>query len=123
MGRNKAVAIDFLNMVIAGKFDEAYSKYVDMKGKHHNAYTAAGFSALKQGMMENESKFPNKKFEIRHVVEEENMVATHSWVALAPGDLELGAVHWFRFEDEKIVELWDVGQQIPKDLVNRDGMF
>jgi|SRR5579859_2623263 len=123
MGRNKDAAVDFLKMVVAGKIDDAYAKYVDMKGKHHNAYTPAGFAALRQGMQDNEAKFPNKKFDIRHVLEEGDMVVTHSRVTLTPGELELGVVHWFRFKDGKIVELWDLGQQIPKEAVNQDGMF
>ena len=123
MGRNKDAAVDFLKMVVAGQIDQAYAKHVDLKGKHHNIYTPAGFPALKQGMADNETKFPGKKFDIRHVLEEGDMVATHSKVTLIPGELELGVVHWFRFEGGKIVEMWDIGQQIPKDAVNRDGMF
>ena len=34
--KNKEFAIYFLNMVVEGKIDEAYRKYVDMEGKHHN---------------------------------------------------------------------------------------
>ncbi|HVZ79461.1 MAG TPA: nuclear transport factor 2 family protein [bacterium] len=123
MGRNKDAAVGFLKMVVAGKIDEAYAKYVDMKGKHHNVFTPAGFEALKKGMIENEGMFPNKKFDIQRVVEEGDMVATHSHIVLKPGELELGVVHWFRFKDGKIAELWDVGQQVPKETVNQDGMF
>ena len=123
MGQNKDAAVDFLKMVVAGQIDQAYAKHVDMDGKHHNAYTPAGFAALKQGMKENESKFPKKKFDIRRVIEEGDMVATFSRITLDPGVLELGVTHWFRFEDGKIVELWDLGQPIPKDVVNQDGMF
>lgn len=32
MATNKEMAIDFLKMVVAGKIDEAYGKYVDMNG-------------------------------------------------------------------------------------------
>ncbi len=123
MGRNKDAAVDFLNLVVAGKIEEAYAKHVDMKGKHHNIHTPAGFPALKQGMADNEKQFPGKKFDIRHVLEEGNFVATLSKVVLKPGELELGVTHWFRFEKGKIVELWDLGQPIPKDAVNHDGMF
>lgn len=123
MGKNKDAALDFLKLVVSGKIDEAYAKHVDMKGKHHNIYTPAGFPALKQGMADNEKQFPQKKFEIKHVLEEGDLVATLSKVMLKPGELELGVTHWFRFEGGKIVELWDLGQQIPKDMVNQDGMF
>lgn len=123
MGRNKDSAVEFLKMVVAGQIDEAYTKHVDMKGKHHNIYTPASFEALKKGMIENGAMFPNKKFDIKHVLEEGDMVATHSLIVLKPGELELGVVHWFRFADGKIVEFWDLGQQVPKEVINQDGMF
>lgn len=123
MGRNKDAAVDFLKLVIAGQFDQAYTKHVDMKGKHHNAFTPAGMDALKKGMAENDKMFPNKRFDIKHVIEDGNMVATHSHLTLKPGELELAVVHWFRFEGDKIVEFWDVVTQVPKEAVNQDGMF
>ena len=123
MGRNKDAAVDFLKMVVAGKIDEAYAKYVDMKGKHHNIFTPAGMEALRKGMADNEKVFPNKKFDIQRVIEDGDMVATHSFIVLKPGELELGVVHWFRFENGKIVEFWDVAQQAPKEVVNQDVMF
>lgn len=123
MGRNKDAAVDFLNMVIAGQIEQAYAKHVDMKGKHHNAYTPASMEALKKGMIENDGMFPNKKFEVKKALEEGNQVVTHSLVVLKPGELELAVVHWFRFEGGKIIELWDLGQQVPKDVINQDGMF
>jgi predicted SnoaL-like aldol condensation-catalyzing enzyme len=32
-------------------------------------------------------------------------------------------IHIFRFEEDRIVELWDVGQEIPEDSPNDNGMF
>jgi predicted SnoaL-like aldol condensation-catalyzing enzyme len=32
-------------------------------------------------------------------------------------------VHVFRFDGERIAELWDVGQSIPEKMVNENGMF
>lgn len=43
---NKQSAVEFLNMVIAGQIPEAYEKHIDMEGKHHNAFTPAGLTAL-----------------------------------------------------------------------------
>jgi hypothetical protein len=60
----KAGAVDFLQLVVAGKIDEAYEIYVDMNGKHHNVYYAADFGALKQGMIENHFQFPNKQLKV-----------------------------------------------------------
>lgn len=47
-------------MVVAGKIEAAYKKYVDMNGKHHNTYYAQGFQVLKKAMEESHIKFPDK---------------------------------------------------------------
>lgn len=38
---------------------------------------------------------------------------------------ELGKaiVHIFRFQNGQIVEMWDIGQQIPENSPNENGMF
>ena len=120
---HKDQAIDFLKMILDGKINEAYAKHVDMRGKHHNAHTPAGFAALKQGMRENDGLFPHKQFELKKVVEDGNQVVTHARLVLKPGELELAVVHWFHFEGDKITELWDLAQPVQKDGVNQDGMF
>ena len=38
-------------------------------------------------------------------------------------DLECAVVHILRFEEGKIAEMWDVGQEIPRDCPNQLGMF
>jgi predicted SnoaL-like aldol condensation-catalyzing enzyme len=117
----KDIAKDFLQLVIAGKIDEAYKKYVDMRGKHHNVYFPAGFPTLKEAMKENHKMFPNRVFEIRHCIVEDNIVTTHSRLVL--GDKQMTVVHIFRFEKGKIIEMWDVGQEIPQGFPNKDGAF
>lgn len=120
---NKAAAVDFLQLVVEGNIDQAYEKYVDMAGKHHNAFFPAGFQALKKAMAEAHLQFPNKVFQTKHVLGDNDMVAVHSHMALKPGEMELGTLHLFRFRDGKIVEMWDLGQQVPAQGVNQDGMF
>ncbi len=114
-------AVKFLQLVVAGMIDEAYEKYVDIKGKHHNLFFAAGFTALKEAMKENHKQFPGKELEIINVVSEYNMVAAHSHIKL--GEIQITVVHLFRFQNGKIVEMWDVGQEIPEELPNTDGAF
>jgi len=35
----------------------------------------------------------------------------------------VAVVHIFRFENGKVVELWDLGQQMIKDSPNENGLF
>jgi predicted SnoaL-like aldol condensation-catalyzing enzyme len=44
-------------------------------------------------------------------------------VQLAQGDMELTMMHIFKFDQDKIIELWDFGQFVPENLVNENGMF
>jgi hypothetical protein len=32
-------------------------------------------------------------------------------------------VHLFRFEGDRIAELWDVAQPVPAEILNADGVF
>ncbi len=119
----KDIVVDFLKLVVAGRIDEGYRKHVAMNGKHHNQYCAAGFPALKQAMIDNHAEYPDKRIDIKRVIAEGDMVATHSLVSLNPGNMNIAVVHIFRFEGDRIAEFWDVGQPIQADSPNADGMF
>jgi hypothetical protein len=47
---NKQTAKHFLELVAAGKIDEADGKYVSETGKHHNPFFREGFPALREAM-------------------------------------------------------------------------
>jgi len=50
-------------------------------------------------------------------------VAVHSRAQLNVSAPEIALIHIFRFENNKIAELWDFGQAVPSDIVNENGMF
>lgn len=120
---NKDIVSDFLQLVISGKVQEAYAKYIDMEGKHHNVFNPTGFLALQKGMEENNDQAPNKQFIIKHIVEEWDIVVTHSHLIFNPGELWMIAMHIFRLHDGKIAEMRDCGQAIPENSPNSDGAF
>lgn len=120
--RKEAVA-DFLQMVVAGRIDAAYAKYVDMTGKQHNPYFAAGFAALRQAMLDDYMQSPSKQIVVKHVLGDGDLVAAHSQLLMGAGQPSMSVVHIFRFQGAKIVELWDIGQQAPAESPNTDGMF
>jgi predicted SnoaL-like aldol condensation-catalyzing enzyme len=119
----KERAMDFLQLVIAGNIDEAYDSYVNMHGVHHNMYFSSEFVSLKKGMKENHAQFPNKRLMVKNVLADGNLVAVHSHLIFKEGEPGMSVVHVFRFENGKIVEMWDVGQSIPADSPNRRGPF
>jgi hypothetical protein len=40
-----------------------------------------------------------------------------------PQERGAAVVHIFRFDQDRIVELWDVGQPVPEKAVHENGMF
>jgi predicted SnoaL-like aldol condensation-catalyzing enzyme len=119
----KEMATSFLDLVVSGKIREAYDQYVGPGFRHHNPYFEGSAESLMKGMEENETKFPNKIFEIQHALEDGDFVAVHSRLRLKPEERGLAVVHIFRFRNDRIAELWDMAQPVPEDSPNQYGMF
>ena len=120
---NKDAAISFLKLAASGKVREAYSRFVGPEFRHHNPFFEGSAEALMAGMEENALQNPNKVLEVKRAIAEGEFVAVHSHVRQKPDDPGAAVVHIFRFENDRIVELWDVGQPMPKESPNQYGMF
>jgi len=119
---NKQIATEFLQMAARGEAIEAVRQFCTSACKHHSPYFPAGMLALAKAMEDDAKRHPNKVVNRKHVLGEGDLVAVHSQVVRQTGE-QIAVVHLFRFEDGKIVELWDVGLQIPNDSPNTDGPF
>jgi predicted SnoaL-like aldol condensation-catalyzing enzyme len=119
----KYMAQDFLKLASKGDAKDAFSLYAGENFKHHNVYFKGDANTLMFAMEESSQKSPNKTFEIHHALEDENLVAVHSHIKQNDADQGFAVVHLFRFESDKIVELWDLGQAIPNEMINENGMF
>lgn len=119
----KEIATSFLRLGSSGKVREAYEKYIHPDFRHHNPYFRGDRQSLMTAMEENAVKNPNKILEVKHTLEDGDVVAVFSHVKQNPADLGGAVVHIFRFEGDRIVELWDIGQQVPKESPNEEGMF
>jgi predicted SnoaL-like aldol condensation-catalyzing enzyme len=119
----KEKAVSFLQLVASGEVREAYSKYISPDFRHHNPFFQGDADSLMLAMEENAAKNPNKILEVKRVIEEGDLVAVHSHVKQKQDDLGGAVVHIFRFHNSLIVELWDVGQPIPENSPNENGVF
>jgi predicted SnoaL-like aldol condensation-catalyzing enzyme len=119
----KESAQEFLRMVASGDVREAYGKHVASDFRHHNVFFPGDATSLMIAMEENASKNPQKILEVRHALQDGDLVAVHSWVRMRPDDPGAALVHLFRFRGDRIVELWDIGQPIPKQSPNKNGAF
>lgn len=121
-GERKAVALDFLRHVRAGRRADA-ERLVHPGAKHHNPFFAAGMTALFEAVEAAAEIAPHREADIKCAVAEGEYVMVHSHMRPTPGDPGASVVHIFRFDNDRIVEIWDVGQAVPKDNANSDGMF
>lgn len=119
--KNKAVS--FLQLVASGEVREAYRKYIGPGFRHHNPFFRGDAESLMLAMEENAAKNPHKIFEVKRAIEEDDTVAVHSLVKQKQDDLGGAVVHIFRFHNDLIVEFWDVGQPIPENSPNQNGVF
>ena len=119
----KDLAVSFLRMCAAGQAREAFAQHAAPRFRHHNPYFAGGAEAISAGMDDNARQFPGKALDIKRVIAERDLVALHSHVRMTPGDPGIAVVHIIRFEGDRVAELWDIGQQVPADSPNVNGMF
>ena len=113
----------FLRLAASGYAREAFEKHVAPGFRHHNPFFRGDGESLMIAMEENAARNPNKVLEIQRALEDGDLVAVHSRVRRKPGDLGAAVVHIFKFEGNLIVELWDMGQAVPEDSPNENGMF
>jgi predicted SnoaL-like aldol condensation-catalyzing enzyme len=119
----KDAAVEFLMLAATGKVREAYERHVGPGFRHHNPWFRGDAESLRTAMEENAAQNPDKTLEVQMSLQEGDRVAVFSRVRQRPGDTGGAVVHLFRFEGDRIVELWDVGQEVPEESVNENGMF
>jgi predicted SnoaL-like aldol condensation-catalyzing enzyme/heme-degrading monooxygenase HmoA len=118
----RRAATDFLRYAREG--DRAAAERLIAPGaRHHNPYFAAGMPALLDAITGAASSAPDRKADVKRVLVDGDFVVVHSHVRHQPEEAGVAVVHIFRFEGERIAELWDVGEPIPADNPNSDGMF
>jgi predicted SnoaL-like aldol condensation-catalyzing enzyme len=123
MAAIKEAAISFLQSVASGRVREAYAKHIGSGFRHHNPYFSGDAESLLEGMEDNARQNPDKRLDILRALQDGDLVAVHSRVRQTKEDRGAAVVHLFRFEDDRIVELWDIGQPVPEESPNANGMF
>jgi predicted SnoaL-like aldol condensation-catalyzing enzyme len=111
-------------MASSGNVRAAYDKFIAPDFVHHHQYFKGDRQALLIAMEEASKTHPNKSIDIEHLYEDGNVVIAHSLVTPQdPKARGIAVVHILRFESGRVVELWDLSQEIMKDSPNENGMF
>jgi predicted SnoaL-like aldol condensation-catalyzing enzyme len=63
------------------------------------------------------------RFDFKRLVAEGDLVVVHSHLVRKPGDRGMTVMDIFRLENGKIVEHWDVLQEVPESPANNNTMF
>jgi len=116
-------ALSFLRAAASGQARKVFPTYMTPGFRHHNVYFSGDGETLMRAMDEDAAQHPDKVLQVQHVLEDGNLVAVHSRVQHGPGDRGAAVIHIFRFEGDRIAELWDIGQEVPKHSPNEHGMF
>ena len=120
----ETTALDFLRFVREGNRAGA-ERLLAPDARHHSPYFKAGAPALLDAI-EQAAKSGPPRFslsDVKHVMCDGDYVAVHSHVYQRQGDPSGAVFHLFRFKGDLIAEVWEVGQLIPADNPNTDGMF
>ena len=120
---NKKAVVDFYEKAINEKDFDAASKYLGPRYIQHNPTAPDGAEGLKGFIGFLKSKFPQSKSEIKRVFAEGDYVILHVHSVREPGTRGRAIVDIFRLENGKIVEHWDVAQDVPEKPANTNGMF
>ncbi len=101
--QNKAVVVDYYRTAFAGDPEKAVTDHF--------------------GPRYLRGEYPDLRLDIKRVIAEGDMVVTHSHLVLEPGKPGRALADYFRLEDGKVVEHWDVIQDVPGSAANDNGMF
>jgi len=121
----KRFVTEFYNKALNDKDYETASKYLGDKYIQHNPTAADGPEGLKGFIEFLKARFPQQHNEIKHAYVDGDFVILHVHSVREPGTLGRAIVDIFRLENGKVVEHWDVIQDVadPAGAKNAHGMF
>jgi predicted SnoaL-like aldol condensation-catalyzing enzyme len=120
---NKKLVVAFYDASINNKDFAAASRYLGSQYKQHNPTARDGAEGLKAFIEFLKAKFPNQHGEIKQVIAEGDLVVLHVHSTRGDGTPGRAIVDIFRVAGGKVVEHWDVIQDIPEKAANPNGMF
>ncbi|WP_223552487.1 ester cyclase [Pseudomonas sp. BF-R-01] len=122
--RNRLVVREFLDLVFnQHAVDEGIARCIGPTYRQHNTQVADGVENFRQFFTEFFRDFPQSSLAIKRLIAEDDLVAVHlHWQSHPdqPGD---AVMDFFRLQDGRIVEHWDVIQPVASQSANNNSMF
>ena len=123
MEANKKAVVEFYDLAINQKDFAAAAKFLGPRYTQHNPNAADGPDGLKAFLAFLREKFPESHSEIKRVFADGDYVILHVHSVRTPGTRGFAVIDIFKLENGKIVEHWDVRQEIPEQSANSNTMF
>ena len=123
MEANKKAVVEFYEKGLNQKDFDAAAKYLGPRYVQHNPSAADGAEGFRAFLQLLREKFPASHSEIKRVFADGDYVILHVHAVREPGTRGTAIVDIFKLENGKIVEHWDVRQDIPEKPANNNTMF
>ena len=120
---NKKVVLTFYNKALNDKDPQAALQYLGAPYIQHNPNAEDGAAGFVKYINFIRQSFPQSHSEIKAAFAEGDFVILHVHTVREPGQRGNAIAEFFRLEDGKIVEHWDVIQPVPERSANGNGMF
>ncbi len=121
---NKQIVLEFTDLAFnQRKPEEAVAKYQGAQYRQHNPSAKDGSEAFIGFVKWFAHTYPSFLISVKRIIAEGNLVVMHSHLVHEPGDRGNAVVDIFRLENGKVVEHWDVVQEIPEASANNNTMF
>jgi predicted SnoaL-like aldol condensation-catalyzing enzyme len=120
---NKKIVQEFYDLLINRKDFVSASKHIGRQYTQHNPLVADGPEGLNAFVDFLKLNFPEARSEIKRVFAEGDYVLLHVHSLRVPNTRGRAIIELFMLENGKIIEHWDVIQEIPEESTNPNGMF
>jgi predicted SnoaL-like aldol condensation-catalyzing enzyme len=120
---NKKTVLEFYEMALNRKDFDAAAKFIGPRYVQHNPTAPDGPEGFKAFLNFLREKFPDSHSEIKRVFADGDYVILHVHSVREKGSGGRAVVDIFKLQDGKIVEHWDVVQDVPEKSANANGMF
>ena len=122
--KNKAIVTEFYNLIFRDhKPEEAFARFGAAKYVQHNPRVPDGQDAFIKYFVPYFNTHPDARNEIKRTLADGNLVVLHVHSKQNASDRGRAVVDIFRVENGKVVEHWDVIQEIPEQAANDNGVF
>ena len=124
LDRNKRNVLAFYEAGINNKDFDAAAQLIGDRYVQHNPAIADGAAGFKGRVDYIKETFPQLRAEVKNIFADGDYVIAHVHGVRVPGQRGTAIVDIFRLDEEgKLIEHWDVMQDIPEKAENANGMF